>query len=104
MGGGGRPVLNLGIGINTGDMIVGNMGSNALRLYSDGRYGQSCSRLEGINKEYGSNIIISEFTYDVVQDSISCVSWTGCESKAKNNRFKIYELLGEKKDEGNWKD
>ncbi|MEK6874495.1 MAG: adenylate/guanylate cyclase domain-containing protein [Nanoarchaeota archaeon] len=63
----GIPLLHIGIGLNTGPAVVGNMGS-------DKRFDYTCmgdtinlgSRLEGLNKEYGTSIIISESTRDAL--------------------------------------
>jgi adenylate cyclase len=60
------------------------------------------SRLEGINKEYGTNIVISEYTYDKVKDSFFCRELDSVRVKGKIQPVKIYELMGEKKDSEQW--
>ncbi len=100
----GRPVFDIGIGVNSGDMVVGNMGSQMRFDYTVmGDMVNLGSRLEGTNKEYGTNIIISEFTYNVVKDSMCCRELDGVRVKGKIKPVMIYELLGEKKDETNFK-
>ena len=67
----GKPVLDIGVGLCTGVASVGNMGS-ALR-YGYTALGDTVnlsSRLEGLNKEYGTHILLSETTYAAAQDPL----------------------------------
>jgi adenylate cyclase len=88
--------LDIGIGINSGDMSVGNMGSNIVRSYTVmGDAVNLASRLEGINKEYKTHIIVSEFTQDRIKDSFTTREVDRVRVKGKTKPVRIFELICE---------
>ncbi len=90
------PHIDIRVGINTGSMVVGNMGSDLRFDYTV--MGDSVnlgSRLEAASKIYGTNIIISEFTYARVSSLFTCRGLGLVRVKGKSKSVKIYELIGE---------
>ncbi len=82
------------VGINTGEMVVGNMGSNQRFDYSLlGDNVNLGSRLEGINKYYGTKICISENTYKKVESRVVARKLDIVAVKGKSKGVPIYELM-----------
>ncbi len=93
----GKDELHVRIGLNTGSMIIGNMGSNFRMDYT--MMGDSvnlASRLEGVNKAYGTSIMISQFTYQDVQDIIEVRELDKIRVVGKVAPVTIYEVLEKK--------
>jgi len=79
--------LNIGIGINSGIMTVGNMGSLQRMDYTlTGDNVNLGARLEGTNKSYFTNIIMSEYTYGLVQDKVVARELDNIRVKGKNQQ------------------
>jgi adenylate cyclase len=91
----GRPSLRARTGVNSGTMLVGNVGSKY--RFSYGALGDNVnlgSRLEGINKIYGTETLIGENTAKLVEGSFLLREIDFVRVKGKEKPVRIYELLG----------
>lgn len=92
-----RPIIDIGLGINTGEMIIGNMGSIDKMDYTViGDNVNLGARLESLNKEFKTHIIISEATYRLVQGTVEVKDLGTTNVKGKTKPVEIYEVKGRK--------
>lgn len=94
----GKPKLVVRMGLNTDMMVVGNVGGSARFDYTViGDAVNLGSRLEGANKEYGTRIMVSERTQELVKEELLCRELDLLVVKGKTKPVRVFELVGERK-------
>jgi adenylate cyclase len=89
------PPLDLGIGINTGSMIIGNMGSKQRFSYTViGDEANLGARLEAANKDFQTRILISEATWERVKDEIAARELDVATLRGMARPVRVFEVVG----------
>jgi adenylate cyclase len=89
----GRPTLDIGVGINSGDMVAGNIGSDTIMSYTVIGDGVNLgARIESLNKEYQTHIIISGYTRARLKGRYDMKSLGNVVVKGKSEPVTIYEV------------
>ncbi|MBN1594327.1 adenylate/guanylate cyclase domain-containing protein [candidate division FCPU426 bacterium] len=91
----GKYTFNIGVGINTGEAIVGNMGSRQAMGYTViGDTVNLASRLEGKTKDLEAFLLVSQRTYEEVKRLVAVREHAGIMVKGKAEPLTVYEVLG----------